>query len=70
MSGFDIGLLMFAATLLLIGLRMPVGIAMLLVGGLGYAAITGWSPLFATLRSISRPISKPLIDQEALRGCC
>jgi tripartite ATP-independent transporter DctM subunit len=53
MSGFDIGLLMFAATLLLIGLRMPVGIAMLLVGGLGYAAITGWSPLFATLRSIT-----------------
>ncbi len=56
MSGFDIGILMFVATLALIGLRMPVGAAMLLVGGLGYAAIAGWTPLLATLRSM--PFSK------------
>ena len=33
---------MFVGALVLIALRMPVGVAMLLVGGLGYAAITGW----------------------------
>jgi tripartite ATP-independent transporter DctM subunit len=53
MTGFEIGLAMFAAVLVLIALRMPVGVAMLLVGGLGYAAITGWMPLLATLRSMS-----------------
>ncbi|MBP0464898.1 TRAP transporter large permease [Roseomonas sp. PWR1] len=56
MSGFDIGIAMFVATLGLIGLRMPVGAAMLLVGGIGYAAIAGWTPLLATLRSM--PFSK------------
>ncbi|WP_372619736.1 TRAP transporter large permease [Falsiroseomonas sp.] len=53
MSNFDIGLLMFAAALVLIALRMPVGIAMLLVGGLGYAGIAGWDPLFATLNTLT-----------------
>ena len=53
MSDFDIGLLMFAAALLLIALRMPVGIAMLLVGGVGFASIGGWDRLFATLNSMT-----------------
>jgi tripartite ATP-independent transporter DctM subunit len=53
MSNFDIGLLMFAAALLLIALRMPVGIAMLLVGGVGFAAISGWDRLFASLNSLT-----------------
>ena len=52
MTPFDIGLAMFAGALVLIGLRMPVGVAMLLVGGVGYAALTGWAPLFATLNSM------------------
>ncbi len=53
MSGFDIGIAMFAGALILIALRMPVGVAMLLVGGLGYAAIAGWSPLLASLKSLT-----------------
>ncbi|WP_137176440.1 TRAP transporter large permease [Roseomonas sp. AR75] len=53
MSNFDIGLAMFAAALLLIALRMPVGIAMLLVGGFGYAAIGGWDRVFATLNTLT-----------------
>lgn len=52
-SNFDIGLLMFGAALLLIALRMPVGIAMLLVGGVGFAAISGWDRLFASLNSLT-----------------
>jgi tripartite ATP-independent transporter DctM subunit len=53
MSNFDIGLLMFGAALALIALRMPVGIAMLLVGGVGFATIGGWDRLFATLNSMT-----------------
>jgi C4-dicarboxylate transporter DctM subunit len=53
MSNFDIGLLMFGAALVLIALRMPVGIAMLLVGGVGFATIGGWDRLFATLNSMT-----------------
>ncbi len=53
MSNFDIGVLMFAGALLLIALRMPVGIAMLLVGGLGVAAIGGWDRLFAMLNTLT-----------------
>lgn len=53
MSNFDIGLLMFAGALVLIALRMPVGVAMLFVGGLGFAAIGGWDRLFATLNSMT-----------------
>jgi tripartite ATP-independent transporter DctM subunit len=53
MTNFDIGLAMFGAALLLIALRMPVGIAMLLVGGLGYAAIAGWDRLFGSLNTLT-----------------
>jgi len=49
----EIGIAMFVGALVLIALRMPVGVAMLLVGGLGYAVISGWMPLLATLRSIT-----------------
>ncbi|NGM22182.1 TRAP transporter large permease [Roseomonas stagni] len=53
MSNVTIGLLMFGGALVLIGLRMPVGVAMLLVGGLGYAEISGWDRLFATLNTMT-----------------
>lgn len=53
MSNFDIGLAMFAGALVLIALRMPVGPAMLLVGGVGFAAISGWDRLFASLNSLT-----------------
>ncbi|MCZ8376822.1 MAG: TRAP transporter large permease [Beijerinckiaceae bacterium] len=45
MSGNAIALLGFAGMLLLIGLRMPVGLAMLVVGGAGYASFVG-TPVF------------------------
>jgi len=53
MTNFDIGLAMFAGALVLIALRMPVGPAMLLVGGVGFAAISGWDRLFASLNSLT-----------------
>ena len=53
MSNFDIGVAMFVGALVLIALRLPVGAAMLLVGGLGYAAISGWSPMLNSLKSLT-----------------
>ena len=53
MTPFEIGLAMFFGALALIALRMPVGAAMLLCGGLGYAAINGWAPMFAALKSLT-----------------
>src|SRR4051812_19193206 len=53
MSRFDIGLWMFFGALLLIALRMPVAVAMLLVGGVGFAAINGTDPLLNTLKSLT-----------------
>jgi len=41
----------FLALFLLLALRIPIGVAMLLVGGLGYAAVGGWLPLLNTLKS-------------------
>lgn len=52
MSGFDIGLAMFGGVVALLVLRVPVAVSMLLAGGLGYAAITGWAPMLSTLKSM------------------
>ena len=53
MSSFDIGVAMFAGAVVLIMLRMPVGAAMLLVGGLGYAGLVGWWPMLNTLKTLT-----------------
>jgi tripartite ATP-independent transporter DctM subunit len=52
-TNFDIGIAMFVAALAVIALRMPVGVAMLAVGGLGFVAISGATPLLAQLKSIT-----------------
>jgi C4-dicarboxylate transporter, DctM subunit len=53
MSRFDIGLWMFFGALMLIALRMPVAVAMLIAGGVGYAAINGTLPLLNTLKTLT-----------------
>jgi len=53
LSSMEIGAAMFAGVIVLLVLRVPVAIAMLLAGGLGYAAITGWWPLLNTLKSMT-----------------
>ena len=42
MSGVLIAVAGFAAMLVLIALRMPVGLAMLVVGAVGYVHLVGW----------------------------
>lgn len=46
----------------LILLRMPIGLAMLLVGGIGYTILSGWTPLIAFLKTsiYGRAASEPL----------
>jgi C4-dicarboxylate transporter, DctM subunit len=51
MSGFEMGLLLFAVTLAVIALRMPVGLAMFFFGGVGYVLLVGWMPLINTLNN-------------------
>ena len=51
MSGFTIGLLSFPLMLALICVRIPIGVAMLLVGMGGYTLMSGWSPLINFLKS-------------------
>jgi tripartite ATP-independent transporter DctM subunit len=49
MNATYIGILGLAALFTLLALRMPVGIAMFLVGVVGFGTIQGWSAAFATL---------------------
>lgn len=51
MSGVGIALTFLALMLVLMGLRVPIGIAMLLTGIAGYVTIAGWSPLLNHLKS-------------------
>ncbi|MDE0223781.1 MAG: TRAP transporter large permease [Gammaproteobacteria bacterium] len=48
MTDIEFGALLFGACLLLIALRMPVAVAMFLVGGFGFASLAGW-PAFLNL---------------------
>jgi len=45
MSGMAISLLMFGVMMALLVLAVPVGLALLLVGGIGYVVVSGWDPL-------------------------
>ena len=51
MSSFDIALSGIAILLSLLALRIPVAVAMLLVGMGGYVAIAGWMPLLNYAKS-------------------
>jgi tripartite ATP-independent transporter DctM subunit len=51
-SGIGTALLGFTVMLLLIGLRMPVGLAMLAVGSAGYIWFAGWAPLLGYMKTM------------------
>jgi tripartite ATP-independent transporter DctM subunit len=50
-SGTSAAGLGFAAMLLLIAARMPVGLSMLVVGSAGYAYLSGWGPFLAYMKT-------------------
>ena len=51
MSGFAIGLLGFVALLVLMAVRIPIGVAMLFTGMVGYVIVSGWMPLLGHLKT-------------------
>ena len=51
MSGFEIGLIGFAALIFMLAIRIPIGVAMLATGMIGYASIAGVNPLFSFLKT-------------------
>ncbi|MXX28320.1 MAG: TRAP transporter large permease [Gammaproteobacteria bacterium] len=51
MTHIELGVVLFAVCLLLIGLRMPVAVAMFAVGGFGFASLAGWSAFFNLLNT-------------------
>ena len=51
MSGLEIGTLGFAVLLILLAIRIPIGVAMLLVGMVGYVSIAGTSALLSYLKT-------------------
>ena len=53
MDDFTLGIVFFVITLVIIMLRVPVGLAMLVMGGIGYTMISGIEPLLNTLKSSS-----------------
>jgi tripartite ATP-independent transporter DctM subunit len=52
-SGVEFGFMMFGAMLVLLAIRVPIGIAMLLTGVIGYVTMTGWTPLLNYLKSVA-----------------
>ena len=51
MTNIEFGALLFAVCLLLVALRMPVAVAMFVVGGFGFASLTSWSAFFNLLNT-------------------
>ncbi|MDA0653284.1 MAG: C4-dicarboxylate ABC transporter permease, partial [Proteobacteria bacterium] len=51
MTGLEYGAIGFAALLLLLALRIPIGISMLVVGMVGYVSISGVPALLNHLKT-------------------
>ena len=51
MTGLEIGIIGFVVLLLLLAVRIPIGIAMLTVGIVGYVSIAGIPALFSYLKT-------------------
>ena len=52
MTNIEFGGLMFGICLVLIALRMPVAVAMFIVGGIGFASLAGWSAFLNLLNTV------------------
>ena len=59
LSPIEIGCIGMAVLLLLIFIRMPIGMAMILVGVGGFAAINGSGPALALLQSVPYDTGSP-----------
>jgi tripartite ATP-independent transporter DctM subunit len=53
MTGITIALLLFAGMLLLMALRVPIAMAMMVPGVIGYVALSGWPSLLNALKGLA-----------------
>jgi TRAP-type mannitol/chloroaromatic compound transport system permease large subunit len=53
MSGVTIALMLFAGMLALMALRVPIALAMLVPGAVGYVALSGWTPFTHFLKGLA-----------------
>ncbi len=51
MTGLQIAIIGFSAMLGLMALRMPIGLSMLVVGGIGYSMLNGVGPFLAYMKT-------------------
>ncbi len=51
MTGIEAALYGFAAMLLLIAVRMPVGLSLIVVGAAGFVHLSGWAPFLAFMKT-------------------
>ena len=52
MTHLELGVVLFALMIVLIVLRMPIAIAMLISGALGFGMIAGWRPLLGLMSEV------------------
>lgn len=53
MSGLAIGIIVIVALFIMLGFRVPIGVAMLAAGLGGYIALVGWNPALNGLKSLA-----------------
>jgi tripartite ATP-independent transporter DctM subunit len=51
MTGIEWGVVMFGLLLLMLALRVHIGVAMFVVGSLGYVLVAGWTPYLSYLKT-------------------
>ncbi len=51
MTGFEIGIIGFIVLLVMLAIRIPIGVAMLVTGMIGYVSIAGWVSLLSFLKT-------------------
>ena len=53
MSGVTIALVLFGGMLLLMAIRVPIAMAMMVPGVIGYVAISGWPSLLNAMKGLA-----------------
>ena len=53
LNNMQISLVAFVLLFIMLAIRIPIGVSMLAIGILGYAAVTSWTPTLNVLKSVS-----------------
>ena len=53
LSNMQISLVAFILLFVMLAIRIPIGVSMLAIGILGYAAVVGWTPTLNQIKNIA-----------------